>query len=90
MYSGLPEKEEIEKIQLQLRSLRKGIDESEGELSIEDMNQTFSPEDLDTFIHEIEGNLEVALELIQTSEEKRIKIGEPGSSHNVGKRPPLS
>jgi pyruvate/oxaloacetate carboxyltransferase len=77
MYTGGVEEPEIEKIKTQLNELSKVTKEKS--ITIEDMNQIFSPSDLNSLIDEINQNLTVAINLIELSEsqrtERQIKAG---------------
>ncbi|MGJ8653578.1 MAG: DUF6331 family protein [Opitutaceae bacterium] len=69
MYTGGIEQPEIEKIKFQLKELNEVAKDTN--LTIEEMNQIFTPSELDSLIDEINENLIVAIKLIELSESQR-------------------
>ena len=76
MWRGAPDPEEIARLQEQVAMLRAnyGIGgKSDSGITIDEMNQSFTAEEIDALTAEIVANLEVALDLVAASESRRFK-----------------
>jgi Family of unknown function (DUF6331) len=76
MHRGAPDPTEVSQIRTQLDLLKQkhGIHgTSTRGATFTDMNQGFTPAQIDSFVDEISHNLDVALRLIEDSEPKRYK-----------------
>lgn len=76
MFEGLPNSLELAKLRAQLEAIRRNYgttNASSSEISIEEMNQRFTAEQIDCFVEEISTNLEIALRIIDDSEDQRYK-----------------
>ncbi|WDE95561.1 DUF6331 family protein [Lentisphaera profundi] len=71
--TGGIEDKELEELRNQLKQLRETCgtqNHTAQKVTIEEINQILTPQDLDQLIDEIENNLEFAIELINITEEK--------------------
>ncbi|MDR2219641.1 MAG: DUF6331 family protein [Methylobacillus sp.] len=74
MWRGKPDTLEVQKLRGQIEALREnyGSTGASGRgVIIHEMNQSFTPEQVDTMADELLANLEVALNLIELSEKSR-------------------
>lgn len=79
MFRGLVDPSEVKQLRVQLAALKanygtKGA--SARGVTLDEMNQDFTAEEIDSLVNEIETNLEVALKLVEDSESKRYRKGE--------------
>ena len=76
MWRGSPDEKEIKTIRNQISDIKANYGNAGGSslgVTIEEMNQIFTAEEIDLFTGEISANLEIALKLITESETLRYK-----------------
>jgi hypothetical protein len=81
MYRGTPDDTEVRKLRLQIDELRAnyGLAGASGQGAIfEEMNQRFTAEKIEKLTNELSANLDVALLLIEKSDELRFRSAELG------------
>jgi hypothetical protein len=87
MYRGKPDAPEVRTLLGQIDALRANYGlagASGGGVTLEEMNQGFTAEQVEVMANELLANLDAALSLIEKSEELRYRITEPGASPNGG------
>lgn len=80
MGGGKPNPNSLSKLRSQLAALKTNYGSSDARASnvtIDDMNQTFSGAEIDAFVEEITANLDVALRLYADAEQQRYGSIEP-------------
>ena len=80
MYRGLPDPAELRRVRGQIAALKANYGAAGASArgaTLEDMNQTFTAEQIDALADELSANLEVALALIEQSERLRYSTAEP-------------
>jgi len=85
MYRGKPDAPEVHALRDQIDALRANYGlagASGGGVTFEEMNQGFTADQIERLTDELLMNLEVALSLIQKSEELRYRSAEPDASSN--------
>ena len=87
MYRGKADAPEVRVLRGQIEALRANYGSMAASASgatFEDLNQSFTAGQIDRFADELLANLEVALKIIQESENLRYRIAEPGTAPNGG------
>jgi hypothetical protein len=91
MYRGKPDASEVRTLHGQIDALRAnyGLAGASGRgVTLEEMNQSFTAEQVEVMTNELSANLDAALSLIEKSEELRYRTVEPGASPNGGPAEP--
>ena len=87
MYRGKPDVSELRTLHGQIDTLRTNhglLGASGPGVTIEEMNQRFTAEQVEALSRELLANLDVALGLIETSEQLRYRNAEPSAPPNGG------